>query len=392
MAIALDKQAVNNSTASTVVVTIAATAPGALLVAAISFATASSQTITGVTDSAGNTWTALTARFQSGTNSYFQYWYATNAASVTSVTATGSSTAAKGMNVTSWTGAQPLAFEQEAGTGAAASTTMTASAVTTTNATTLVIKGGNHNGSAAAGTLSWTGGTALTKPTGTSTGQSQDVAYKLYTSSGQNEATSWTIVSGAYGTSTAVFYEPAAPTAKSASDSATMTDAVSGTALSTSDSGALTEATGPVALQTADTGALTDTPGPIALSASDAGALTDTAGPLALQGADSEVLSEGTALTQLTSLSASDSAALTEQTSVVPITQPGVIDVRGYTDRDDDPRWRYWWLQEPVRRRERAEPVEPEPLRRRRQKVNIDAELRPRPVDEAEELLLLGVL
>lgn len=211
MAITLDKQAVANSTALTVVASPAATATGALLVAAISFATASSQTITGVTDSAGNTWTSAPARFQSGTNSYFQYWYATNAASVTSVTATGSSTSAKGINVTSWTSNQgTLTFETENGTGAAASTTATASTLTTVAAGTLVLKGINHNGSAAAGTLSWTGGTALTKPTSTSTGQSQDVAYKRYSSAGQSEATSWTIVSGAYGTSTIVFAEPAA--------------------------------------------------------------------------------------------------------------------------------------------------------------------------------------
>lgn len=207
MAIAIDQQAANNSAATTVVNTITATAAGALLVACVSYATASSNTITGVTDSAGNTWTALTARFQSGTNSYCQIWYSLNAASVTSVTATGSSSSAKGMNVSSWTpgAGKTWAFEQEAGTGGAASTTMTASTVTTVASETLVIKAGNHNGSASAGTLNWTGGTALTKPTGTSTGQSLESAWKTYASVSTNEATTWTITSGAYGTATAVF-------------------------------------------------------------------------------------------------------------------------------------------------------------------------------------------
>lgn len=307
MAIALNQQAVNNSTASTVVVTITATASGALLVACISFATASSQTITGVTDSAGNTWHALTAQFHTGSNSYNQIWYSFNAASVTSVTATGSSTAAKGMNVTSWTGfgtTDPL--EQSTGTNGTNATTVTAATVTTTDANTLVIKSANKLGNSAAGTLSWTGGTAMTHPTGTTTGQSLDSAFKIYSSTSAAEATSWTSSSlTAWGTSTAVFFVSSV-TVKTDTDSATLTDTPSlSSKFTDTDSAALTDTPTPSAKYTdTDSGTLSDTPNLAAkLSDTDAGALSESQNviiaPIVITDSDSATLSESAIVNEI---------------------------------------------------------------------------------------------
>jgi hypothetical protein len=398
VSIALDQQAVNNSTASTVVVTITATAPGALLLAAISFATASSQTITGVTDSAGNTWTPLTARFQSGVNSYFQFWYSTNAASVTSVTATGSSTSAKGMNVTSWTSTvSPLLFEQEAGTASAASTTITAATATTTHAVTLVAKGANHNGSATGGTLSWTGASAATRPTATATGQSQELAFKLYTSSGQNEATTWTIVSGAWGTATAVFYEPTASTPISSSDSGAVTDAVSGLALSGAQSIALSEATGPIALQTAESAAVSEVTGPIALTQSDTQTQTEVVGQIAPQASDSAGVADvvsGLALAAADSgalgesafvgqpVSDADAFTLAEQAQVADVTPPAPAPSGGGGDAWEGVGRPYF----------RGQAVEPVPPRPARERIPIRARA-PKPVafPKAPELVVQNV-
>jgi hypothetical protein len=339
--------------------------------------------VSSVTDTAGNTYTVLAD--YAGTQASRVAVAACQATAAMAVGGTitvnlAAASGIRGASAHTYTGGT-ITQDVTAVTGSGNSTSPSVGpTATTTQAATMTFA--VFGVSQGASTVSFSAGTGYTplngaSTSGGSTNRASEPEHKINAATGTQTANGTLSPSAFPWDGVAVVLRAAAsgPTTVSSSDSGTMTDAVSG-----------------VALSTADTGALTDTPGPIALSVSDAGALTDTPGPIALSTADSGALSEGTALTQLTSISASDSAALTEQTSVVPITQPGVVDVRGYTDRDDDPRWRYWWLQEPVRQRERAEPVEPEPLRRRRQKVNIDAELRPRPVDEAEELLLLGVL
>lgn len=300
MAIALDQQAVNNSAATTVVVTIPATATGALLVACISYATASSQSISSVTDSASNTWHSLTANFKTGSNSYNQIWYSFNAASVTSVTATGTNAGAKGMNVTSWTGfstTDPL--EQQAGTNGTNATTITAAAVTTTDPTTLVVKSANKLGNSAAGTLTWTGGTALTHPTGTTTGQSLDSAYKIYSSTSAGEATTWTSSSlTAWGTSTAVFFVSSV-TVKTDTDSATLSDAVVlNSVITSTDSSTLTDTpTQSAKFTDVDSAILSDLPTlTAAISSSDAASLSEAQNvivlPTIVTDSDSATLSE----------------------------------------------------------------------------------------------------
>lgn len=307
MAIALDQQAANNSAATTVVATITATASGALLVACISYATASSQSISGVTDSAGNTWHSLTAQFHTGSNSYNQIWYSFNAASVTSVTATGTSSGAKGINVTSWTGfstTDPL--EQSTGTNGTNATTVTAATVTTTDANTLVIKSANKLGNSAAGTLGWTGGTALTHPTGTTTGQSLDSAYKIYSSTSAGEVTTWTSSSlTAWGTSTAVFFVSSV-TVKTDTDSATLTDTPSlSSKFTDTDSAALTDTPTPSAKYTdTDSGTLSDTPNLAAkLSDTDASTLSEAQNviilPIIITDSDSATLFESAIVNEI---------------------------------------------------------------------------------------------
>lgn len=105
MAIALVAQDVNTSTTpsgSNAVITITSTTAGLLLVLAIHMQS-STATVTGVSDSGGNTWSKAVDLSTSG--SYTGLWYLENCpAGITSVTATESTGIAYSGDVTQWSG------------------------------------------------------------------------------------------------------------------------------------------------------------------------------------------------------------------------------------------------------------------------------------------------
>jgi hypothetical protein len=165
-----------------------ATAAGDALVASIALAAGSSKSITGVTDSAGGTWTKGPVGFQSGSNTRVELWYRTGVpAGITTVTATLSAAAVASANVSEWSGvASASALDVQAARGNVAATTASTPALTTTNANDLLVAGLNYSGTATS-SLSGGGFTALTPHTaGNVNGRA---AYRTVSATGTYTAT-----------------------------------------------------------------------------------------------------------------------------------------------------------------------------------------------------------
>ena len=97
--------ATETATATTLTGTFAApSTAGNLLVLSASVYTGATNTITSVTDSAGNTWIKIGAFFVSGHNSDGEMWYSPNAKSVTTVTVTTNSAASVAFEVQEFAG------------------------------------------------------------------------------------------------------------------------------------------------------------------------------------------------------------------------------------------------------------------------------------------------
>ena len=107
---------------STTTVTLpAASTPGDLLVLSASALTGASKPITAVSDGK-NTWTKVMAKFVSGQNSDGELWYASNAASVQSVTVTtGATTVALQLQEFSGVATASPVVDTSAGTAATSS-------------------------------------------------------------------------------------------------------------------------------------------------------------------------------------------------------------------------------------------------------------------------------
>ena len=97
--------ATESATATSLTGTFAApSTAGNLLVLSASVYTGATNTLTSVTDSAGNTWIKIGAFFVSGHNSDGEMWYSPNAKSVTTVTATTNSAASVAFEVQEFAG------------------------------------------------------------------------------------------------------------------------------------------------------------------------------------------------------------------------------------------------------------------------------------------------
>jgi hypothetical protein len=194
--ISLVRQATAAGTAASLPIPVTATAAGNTLVSTIAVAAGSSKSVTGVTDSAGGTWTKGPVGFQSGSNTRVEIWFRTGVgAGVTSVTATLSAAANASANVSEWAGvATAGALDAEGAQGNLAGTTSSTPSVTTTNANDVLVGAINYPGTATS-TLAGGGFTALNAfSSGTST--NGRAAYRIATATGAYQA-SWTLSAAA---------------------------------------------------------------------------------------------------------------------------------------------------------------------------------------------------
>lgn len=107
MALAWTKraQAQNASANPQNVTSIPATTAGALLVAFVALRTGTTNSVTSITDSAGNTWTLQTMGFATGANTKMECWTSVGAASITSLTVNLSASVATSVTLFEVTGA-----------------------------------------------------------------------------------------------------------------------------------------------------------------------------------------------------------------------------------------------------------------------------------------------
>lgn len=210
MAIAFVREASGTAaTSTTLAVTITASTAGNFLVAVISNASGATNPVTGVTDSAGNTWSLAIAGLLSGSNTRCEIWYTANAASATSVTSTRATACNNSMNVSEWSGLTNTSPVDVTGTsGNASGTPAPGGSVTTTNPDDLVIGG-----------LSWASSTTTTLTSGSFTALTGQVAnqrlaaaYQIVAATGTYQPT-WTLsAAGTSGAATAAFKAAAAAT------------------------------------------------------------------------------------------------------------------------------------------------------------------------------------
>lgn len=407
----------------------AGVAAGDTVVVAVTGSTASIA-LSSVTDSKGNTYTILTDR--AGTTSRLSIAASVISTALTTLdTITATFASAQGIRVIVANEFSGLGVTQDVTAVAAAGTSASPSvgpSATTTQAATLTFAAFSVSNATASGTF--TQGSGYTKDQEATTGTTS-TNRSLATEHRINAATGTQTANGTYATSMAwdgvevVLQAAGGTTTISASDSATLTDAVGGMALSAADSATAAEATGPTAFSTTDAATLAEAPGPVALSAADSGTIVEAIGPITLSSGDSSALTEATAVTQLANISATDAFSITEQTQVTDVTPPPPPPPMPTGGSGGDGRYRYWWLREPRRPEWREVSLEIEErkkdlLRRRRLPEHRPSEhkslpplgpivlriprppVRPTPVvldtfprewvDEAEELLLLGVL
>jgi hypothetical protein len=299
-----------------------ATVPIGDTVVVVYIGSTTTSAVSSVTDTKGNVYTVLAD--VAGTTSRIAI-----AASVLTVQLTTSDTitvnlaAASGIRIVAAVEFSGLSLVQNVTAKSAAGTSGTPStgaSAATTNPNTLTFGlFGESNGTSSVTFTQGVGYTAdITATTGTSgTNRTLQTEHQINTTTGAQTASATLVPTTLpWDALEVVLVESAS--IKSASDSASLTDAVAGTALSTSDSAALSEATGPTALTGTDSAALSEAVGPIALTGTDSATASETTGPTALSDVDSAVLSEAAGPV---ALSQSDSAALNEVTGPIALTQ-----------------------------------------------------------------------
>jgi purple acid phosphatase-like protein/calcineurin-like phosphoesterase family protein len=189
--IALVKQGTGGTpaAASTLTVPISSVA-GNALVAAIAVQAGTTTSVTGVTDSAGNTWTRGPVGLLSGSNTRIEIWHSTGAAPVAGVTVNLSAPDLASASVSEWSGiAATQAVDAFAGRGNAESTTAATPAIATTNANDLVL-GAINFPRAAASTLATPGFSPLDNFAASTV--SGRAAYRVVSATGSHSV-AWTL-------------------------------------------------------------------------------------------------------------------------------------------------------------------------------------------------------
>lgn len=195
MAVTLVRQTTGSSASSAnATATITASTPGNLLVAFYARSGGlGTGALTGVTDSAGQTWTLATRGAVSGVaNTRIECWYVASTASVTSVTFSSGTAQINSWNVLEFSGAAasaPLDVASADNSAAAAATTIATPSVTTTADGDLVLAAIHYTQTS--GTLATAGFTALTDYDYTTTGSGR-AAYRVGAPVGAYSA-SWTL-------------------------------------------------------------------------------------------------------------------------------------------------------------------------------------------------------
>ena len=168
---------------------------GDALVAAVAIQAGSTAAVTGVTDSAGGTWTKGAVGFLSGSSTRTELWYRTAAPSVTNATVTLSTAKAAGATVAEFSGvATAGALDVAAGnTGTASSTTAPTPTITTTLPGDVVVGSINYPGSATSSLVDGAFSTLSDVDVGTMHGRQ---AYRVAATTGPTSA-SWKLSAAA---------------------------------------------------------------------------------------------------------------------------------------------------------------------------------------------------
>jgi chitodextrinase len=176
-----DQVATVTSAATSLNVPTSSTA-GNALVASIALHTGASNSVTSVTDSAGNTWTKGPVGFRSGSFTRIELWYALAALPVTQVTVRLASSSLVGANVSEWSGvAIAAALDGSASVGNPSSNAGSTPSLAT-NPGDLVL-GGLNTSQAVTTTLATAGFTPLTN-FGNLAGENGRAAYRIVTDTG----------------------------------------------------------------------------------------------------------------------------------------------------------------------------------------------------------------
>lgn len=207
--IALVGSAGTVSSVSPITVTRTTTA-GNLLVALCSRQNAT-EFFTGITDTAGNTWTLATSAPNSGVvGRRVEVWYCANAASITSLSATFLGSGGAAVTLHEFSGVAPTGALDTAFAKFESSTTTPAVApVTPSEANELVIGMLRANGaSAQTYTLTSSGWTAITVPIA----EHHGIAYRIGPPAGVSTGPTWSLaVTAGNGSATAAFKEDSTP-------------------------------------------------------------------------------------------------------------------------------------------------------------------------------------
>ncbi|MCW3004887.1 MAG: metallophosphoesterase [Conexibacter sp.] len=166
------------------------TTAGNALVASVALGAGSTSAVSGITDSAGGSWTKGPVGFLAGSSTRTELWYRTGAPAVGSVTVTLTTAKAAAVTVSEFSGiAATGALDASAATSSASSTTAATPPITTTNATDLVVGAINYAGSGTS-TLSAPGFTSL--PDASAPTVNGRAAYVVTTAAGSWTA-GWTL-------------------------------------------------------------------------------------------------------------------------------------------------------------------------------------------------------
>src|SRR3954469_22684545 len=155
---------------------IAATVTGNALVAKVHLKTGGTQSVSGIADSAGNTWALDVAAFLSGANSRVEIWRCQSAASITSITVTATTSLALELLLEEWSGTTTPVTT--AGAGSAATTTPASVTVAT------------DTGQPVSGPISYVNGTAPSALASPFTAEGGDPSGAWYAANAYHIATS----------------------------------------------------------------------------------------------------------------------------------------------------------------------------------------------------------
>jgi len=178
--------AANTSVSTTLTApTTTASGSGDLLVAAIKVRdTTSLATVTGVTDSASNTW-ARAAAVTQGTQADGEIWYATGAASVSNVTVTVTGASALALTVLDVAGASPAPLDKTAVLSGSSATPSTGTTTATAQANEIAVGGIGWNGTATpSGQTAGYTPTAVRQSTASGAATGEQAAWKILTAAG----------------------------------------------------------------------------------------------------------------------------------------------------------------------------------------------------------------